>query len=120
MRSEEDIKSFLEEFLTPVERIMLAKRVSIAVLLGKGHTYPVIAELLRVTPSTISSVSLSMKYKGSGYKKVVKKILKDERMDDFWEKIDEFLLSIPVTKGTDVVEQKKRYYVEKRKRTKPF
>lgn len=118
-----DIEEFLSDLLSPIEKIMLAKRLSIAVLLEKGYSYEDISKILRVTPSTIATVSITLKYRGNGYKKVVQKILKDEKMNAFWQKVEGLLVeSIPPIKGkgTDWSYLKIEYEKEKRKRQKAF
>lgn len=120
LKDQEEIEEFLEDFLSPVEKIMLAKRLSIAVLLAKGYSYPTIASILRVTPTTIATVSLSLKYSGKGYKKMVGKILRDEKTDAFWEKVEDFLSYIPDSKGSSWVYQRQEYQKKKRQRRKAF
>lgn len=121
LRDAQDIEDFLEDFLSPVEKIMLAKRLSIAVLLAKGYTYPSITKTLRVTPATIASVSLGLKYSGKGYKKMVEKLLRDEKIDAFWQKVEDFLAKvIPPSKGSDWSYWRSQYEKEKRKRRKAF
>ncbi len=115
LNSKQDIEEFFDEFLSPIEKIMLVKRLSIAVLLTKGYSYPLISNILRVTPRTIATVSLSLKYKGKGYQKAVEKILSNEKMDDFFEKIEDFLGGLPPTKGSFIYFRDK-YEREKRKR----
>lgn len=120
LKDSSDIEEFLEDFLSPVEKIMLAKRLSIAVLLAKGYSYLSIAEILRVTPPTIASVSLSLRYSGIGYKKVVTKILRDEKIDIFWEKIEDVLSKIPPSKGSDWRYHRFEYEKAKRRKRKAF
>lgn len=120
LKNAEDIEDFLEDFLSPVEKIMLAKRLSIAVLLAKGYRYQTITSILRVTPSTIASVNISLKYSGKGYKKMVEKILQNEKINIFWERIEDFLAHIPPSKGSDWSYHLKEYYERKRKRKKAF
>ncbi len=115
LNRKEDIEDFFDEFLSPIEKIMLAKRLSIAILLSKNYSYPQISEILRVTPQTIASVSLALKYKGKGYQKAVEKILSDEKMNAFWEKVEDFLGGLPPTKGSFIYWRDK-YEREKRKR----
>jgi len=116
LKTTEDIEDFLHDFLSPVEKIMLAKRLSIAVLLHKGYKYATISAILRVTPPTISQVSLLLKYSGRGYKKVVEKIALNEKMNAFWEKVEDMLSKIPNAKGSDWIHERREY--EKRKRAK--
>lgn len=120
LKNNQEIEDFLEDLLSPVEKIMLSKRLAIAVLLAKGHNYPVIAEILRVTPSTIASVSLRLKYAGKGYKRAVEKILSAEKADRFWEKIEDILAKIPRAKGSDWLYQRKTYERKKRTKQKAF
>lgn len=120
LHTTEEIEDFLKDFLSPVEKIMLAKRLSIAVLLAKGYTYPSIGNILRVAPNTIAGVSVGLKYSGRGYKKMVEKILRDEKIDSFWEGIGDALSHIPVSKGSSWVYQKQQYEREKRQNRKAF
>lgn len=116
----QDIEDFLDDFLSPVEKIMLAKRLSIAVLLAKQYRYPAIASILRVTPPTIASVSISLKYSGKGYKKMVERILRDEKMAEFWQGVEDVLSHIPRSKGSDWRYHRYEYEKEKRKERKAF
>lgn len=101
LKDSEEIDEFLEDFLSPVEKIMLAKRLAIAVMLAKGYDYQSIKAILRVTPSTIAAVSIRLKYSGRGYKKTVEKILREEKINDFWQRVDLVISSIPQSKGTN-------------------
>ena len=94
-----DINDFLEDFLSPVEKIMLAKRLSIAVLVAKGYDYAQIRKTLRVSPSTIAGVAISLKYAGKGYQRVVEKILKEEKMEEFFQKIDDVVNDLVPPEG---------------------
>lgn len=120
LRNSEDVKDFLKDFLSPVEKIMLAKRLSIAVLLGKGYTYPTITRILRVTSTTIATVSLSLKYSGKGYKNIVNKILRDEKIDDFWQNMEDMLAKIPPSKGSDSSYWRGKDEEDKRRKRKAF
>jgi uncharacterized protein YerC len=115
-----EINDFLHDFLSPVEKIMLAKRLSIAVLLHKGYRYESIAGILRVTPPTIAGVSILLKYSGKGYKRAVEKIAANERMNLFWEKVDDMLSKIPNAKGSDWSYQRREHEKKKRARKKAF
>lgn len=116
----QDIEDFFHEFLSPVEKIMLSKRLSIAILLAKGYSYGTIASILRVTPPTIATVSINLKYSGKGYKKVVEKILRDEKTNEFWQKIEDILAHIPASKGSSVVRQLQERRKKRLKERKAF
>lgn len=120
LNNPEEIEDFLHDFLSPAEKIMLAKRLSIAALLSKGYGYGSIMEVLRVTPPTIANVSLLLKYSGKGYKKAVERISKEEKMNAFWEKIEDILAKVPHAKGSDWSYQRIKYEKKKKARRKAF
>lgn len=115
-----DVQDFLDDFLSPVEKIMLSKRLAIAVLLEKGYSYESISDILHVTPSTISIVSVRLKYSGKGYKKMVEMLLRDEKTSEFWEKVEDLLSNIPASKGSSIIKQKKARREKKLANKKPF
>lgn len=87
----QQLQSFLGEFLTPTERIVLTKRLAIAVLLAKDHNYAEICRLLHVTPPTVAKVSIYLKYEGQGLRSVMKDIFKRQAMQIIWEEIKGFI-----------------------------
>lgn len=120
LQNTSDIDSFLSEFLSPVEKIMLAKRITIAVLLAKGYDYKSINKILRVTSTTISSISIALKYSKKGYKPVVERILNSEKIEEFWQKVDDVIHDvIPPGRGNWSY-MKARREAEKWKKKKPF
>lgn len=98
MKDKNELEDFLSDLLSPIEKMMLAKRLSIALMLEKEYTYPVIGKTLRVTPTTIASVSMQLRYAGKGYKKIVERILADESFEDFWSTVEDVVESTIVTK----------------------
>lgn len=105
------IKNFLNDLLSPIERTMLIKRLAIAVMLTKGYTYEQIDHTLKVSRPTIKNISLSLKYRQKGgYQKAVEEILKDQKREAFFDKIEELLIQLSppkLYKGT-AYEQKRR------------
>lgn len=97
--SKNEAKNLLDDLLTPTEKIMLAKRLSIAILLSKGYTYESIQEIIRVSRATIADVNTSLKYKGRGYQKFTKRVLQEEKIAQFWEKAEDLILGA-FSKGT--------------------
>jgi len=89
-----DAQEFLEDLLSPTEKIMLIKRLAIAILLSKGYTYDDIDDTLKVSRSTIMNVSYWLKHGKSGYRKTVEKILDEQHKEAFVDKIEEILLKL--------------------------
>jgi len=88
LRTKSQVIQFFEEFLSPTERIMLAKRLAIGLLLAKEYSYREIRKILRVSTTTIGDAALLYKY-GNSYREVILKLLKDEKMEEFWLKVGE-------------------------------
>lgn len=86
--TKQTVSDFLEDLLTPTEKIVLAKRVSIALLLLKGYDYKSINNLLKVSDPTIWIVKLWLKTKGKGYHLVLEKIIRSEKMEKFWQNME--------------------------------
>lgn len=80
LKKTEEIKDFIADILTPTERIMLSKRLAIAVLLAKGYDYRQIGDILKVSSTTVGSVIKQHLIGGDGYKVVVDKILQSEEL----------------------------------------
>lgn len=73
-------RSFLFDFLTPTEKIVLVKRLAIYILLGKGYRYEEIKKILHVSDPTIAGANTSYKYLGTGCKQVINKLIQDEKI----------------------------------------
>lgn len=95
IKSNKEADQFISDLLTPTEKIMLAKRLAIAFLLEKGYDYRTIQKIIRVSAPTITSVNNARKYGSEGYKRLVAKIIKEEKLISFFDETVEKLLSIP-------------------------
>jgi uncharacterized protein YerC len=91
------LSRFVDDFFSPTEKIMFAKRLAAAVLVAKGHDYASIREILKVSPPTIAKLSLKVKYGGEGLKPVIEDIFKKQSSQIIWREI-ESLFDVP-TKG---------------------
>ncbi|MFZ5366474.1 MAG: Trp family transcriptional regulator [Patescibacteria group bacterium] len=90
---QKEATQLIDDLLTPTEKIMLAKRLSIAVLLAKGYSYKDIQEIVRVSKPTIAIVNLYLKHGRGGYRRFVEKVLREEKIGEFWEKVEDLVLS---------------------------
>lgn len=105
-----DIEIFIADLLSPTEKVMLAKRLAIAILLQKGYTYAEIDQTLKVSSPTINKVAFWLKHGKSGYKNVVKKILDEKKREELMDKIEEILLQLspPKMYGSLAFEKKQK------------
>ncbi len=74
IKKEDEFNDFLDDFLSPTERTVFAKRLAIAILLAKGCDYAEIRKTLRVTPTTISRANFRMNYGNGSVKKAAENI----------------------------------------------
>ena len=81
-------QEFFNDLLSPTEKIMLSKRLAVAVMLLKGYDYSTIRSTLKVSPGTIGSVSAWLKYSGTGYRKVFDKLLKKEKFKEILSSLE--------------------------------
>jgi len=96
-KDKKKLSKFIDDFFSPTEKIMFAKRLAAAVLLSKGHDYTSIRNILRVSPPTIAKLSLKIKYGGEGLKPVIEDIFRKEANQILWKEI-EGLFDVP-TRG---------------------
>ena len=88
-----EAKELIEDLLTPTERIVLAKRLGIVVLLAKNYDYRDIQDILHVSKESIAKVNIILKYGSKGYKNFVRKVFTEEKIEKFWEKMQDLLLA---------------------------
>lgn len=99
LTTKKSVSAFFEEFLTPTERIMFAKRLAVGLLIAKNYDYKEIRELLKVSTATIASYSAFYKY-SKGYKEVISKILRDEKIEEFLLSLAEKIASVGAAGGS--------------------
>ena len=85
-----EVSAFINDLLSPVERLMVGKRLAIAVLLIKGLDYESIKDLLKVSNATVAKVSVILKL-NMGYRLAVEKIAKTEAGRLFWQDLARFV-----------------------------
>ena len=93
VKSKEEVKLFLNDLLTPVERVMVTKRLAVAALLLRGSSYQAIEDLIKVSSETIARIALILR-DNSGYKIAVNKILRSEAGRLFWQDVENMLYRI--------------------------
>lgn len=121
LSTKETLASFLDDLLTPTEKIMISKRLAIAFMILKGHNYPSINEKLKVSDPTIWNVKQTLLYKGQGYKIAIEKIMTKEKWEKFWQDLDRFLEdTFPPRHGTNWKEARRKQWEKRRKQQKPF
>lgn len=101
IHNQEEADQFISDLLTPTEKIMLSKRLAIALLLKKDYDYRAIQETIKVSAATVASVNMMIKYGSKGYINLLNKILKEEKLINLMEEAVSKILTFPAqaTKG---------------------
>lgn len=89
--SEKEVYKFLDDFLSKTEKLMLAKRLAIALMIEKGYSYFEIRDTLKVSTSTILRISHWLDKSGEGYKIGISKLRKKEKLHNFWKEIEDLI-----------------------------
>jgi len=114
LKNQRDTKEFFDDFFTPTEKIMLAKRLSIALMLLKGYDYRTIQETLKVSSATIKEANRWIKHGGEGCKRVLKKIVKKQKQAEFWDNLEEKLSGVfPPRYRSDWKRERKKEWKER-------
>ncbi|MBI4033118.1 MAG: hypothetical protein HY377_01185 [Candidatus Blackburnbacteria bacterium] len=123
IKSPQEARKFLNSLISDIEHTMLAKRLGIALMLTKGFSYQEIENTLKVSSATIMSVGVRHKIGEGGLSPALKRIMRDEKVQDFWDNIDEWLIMLaPPAKFGSFRQEKRikagrRIYKSRKKRT---
>jgi uncharacterized protein YerC len=91
LTTEQDIGEFLDDLLSPTEKVMLGKRLAIAILLDKGYDQRTIHNIMKVSVTTVNTVNFWLKQKGKGYYLVLSKLKKQKEWQQFKVDLEETL-----------------------------
>lgn len=95
VRSKTQAADFVKDLLSPTERAMLAKRLSIAYLLSKGYDQRAISQVLKVGLATVSRVNSKLKNGGVGYRRVISQIEREESLKEFLGDLEGIFTALP-------------------------
>lgn len=116
LSTKEKVALFLDDLLSPTEKLMLGKRLAIAFMLMKGYDYPSINNRLKVSDSTIWNVKMNLTYKGKGYNMAIEQIMSKEKWEKFWQDLDHFFGKVlPPRYGTNWKEARRKQWENRRK-----
>lgn len=77
----------IQDILTPIEQVMIAKRIAIIYLLLKNVDQKDIVEYVKVSRSTVSKFKLLFYQKNSKLIRIIESLLKNEKISHFFEDI---------------------------------
>ena len=118
--SKTTVHNLLNDLLSPTERLMIAKRLSIALLLLKKYDQRLISRWLKVSLTTVSKVSLALQSGRGGYQSVIGSILRKEELKEFLNKIDDAIAEMFPPRHRNWSHWRRERWEEKITRQKAF
>lgn len=89
VKTKSESKRFLNEFFTPSEKIMLAKRLALIVMLKRGYSFTAIRKTLKMSESTIAKFWRLLRQ--SKFSFIQEKELAKKKKKEFWETLEKIL-----------------------------
>ena len=110
LKDKKEVRQFFEDLLTWEEKLMLAKRLQIAMMLLLSYYWEEIDGRVKVTQGTIARVRKKLDYGLQGLTRVAKRIisLKEQKKESFGKRSKEYLGPEIVKAGIGVVVQKRK------------
>lgn len=97
------LKRFLDDLLTPTEKLMLGKRLMVAVLLQRGYSYGAVCRALKMSKTTVHLIQRELLKSGEGYKKIFDLFFRESRGQKILDAIEQFLNSVTLpAKGSPI------------------
>ncbi len=90
IQSSDDMSIFLQALLTDTEKVMLAKRIAVVVLLEEKLPDSQIASILNITRMTVTKMRYFHESRGAGFSIAIKKLDEQDQLDNF----KKFLISL--------------------------
>ncbi|MCX6793923.1 MAG: Trp family transcriptional regulator, partial [Candidatus Gottesmanbacteria bacterium] len=88
VRSEREAADLMDDLLSPMEKIMLGKRLAIAFLLDRGYDQRTIHTVLHVSVTTVNSVNYWLQQKGDGYRRAVRLARREQKWEKFFDGLE--------------------------------
>ena len=83
-------KLFLQDFLSPTEKVMFAKRIAIAILLKKNYDFRSISFLLKVSTTTINNIYRLIKLKSKSYNLLIEKYNRKKATKELFHELERY------------------------------
>lgn len=94
LNNSNDIKDFFGEFFTKEEKVMLAKRLVLYMMLKKDYSPSIIQSALHISYETVRSHTNQMEKKDQKFHAVIEKLVAREKTKEFFQKINTLLKPI--------------------------
>jgi len=120
VQNRQQVSKLINDLLSSTEKTMLAKRLSIALLLIKQYDQRSISGILHVSLGTVNRVRIMLDSGNGGYLMVISVLMKQEKYASFINKIDDVLAEIFTPYKSNLRDWRRGRWEEKMKSQKPF
>lgn len=87
----DEIENFFIEFLTKEEKIMLAKRLVLFMMLKRNYPPSTIQSALHISYETVRTYQNHLSAKSTIFQQTIDRLIRREKTNEFFKKIDKFL-----------------------------
>ncbi len=94
IKNAKETRLFLEDFLSPTEKVMLAKRMAIALLFAKGFDHRSISSLLKVSTSTVNNIAKLLHLQSPSFKLLIIKYMQKESNKEFLQSLEKYFFRL--------------------------
>lgn len=90
IKNHSEAKVFLEDFLSPTEKTMFAKRIAIAILLKKNYDFRAISSILKVSTTTVNSIYKLLNLKSKSYNLIIEKYNRRQVTKELFQELERY------------------------------
>lgn len=104
LNRQDDIQNFLNDFLTPEEKTMLAKRLVLYIMLKQGYSSLSIQHALNLTRETVRIHKGLYESKSNRFHTILDTLIGKEKSRELWKKLEAILkpLDLVMSAKTDM------------------
>jgi uncharacterized protein YerC len=100
LKTKQEAADFLGTLLTQTEKIMVVKRLGIAILILKGYENYSIEDVLKVSETTINTVKKELARSPESFRRSLSQIVKKDQIKKIFLKIEAALDIVPPRRGS--------------------
>lgn len=91
LKTSGEIENFFTEFLTKEEKIMLAKRLVLFMMLKRDYSPSMIQSALHISYETVRNYQNQLHHKNAVFQRIIEKLVKREKTEEFFQKLEKIL-----------------------------
>lgn len=104
LHASSEIENFFSDFLTKEEKVMLAKRLVLFMMIKRGYSPSAIQSALHMSYETVRNYTNQLSYKNQQFQKTIERLMKREKTKEFWKRVEKLLkpLDLAMKARTDM------------------